>query len=110
MAARQPANHSDGDLDEFSAALQRDVIETVGAAHGHLVADYAAASAHSADGRTWYMQKVVNDVQQRLHDTFIDVTWPACPRHPTHPLGFQGGWWVCPKDRARVAKLGRLRD
>jgi len=102
--------HSDSELDEFSAALQRDVIETVGSAHAHLVANFAARSADHETDRAWLMRKVVDDVQQFLRDRFVDTTWPACPRHPSHPLGFQGGWWVCPHDRARVAKLGRLRD
>ena len=26
--------------------------------------------------------EAVEDLRQRLHDTFVDTTWPACPRHP----------------------------
>jgi hypothetical protein len=55
----------------------------------------------------------VEDLQQRLHDTFVDTSWPSCLRHPHHPMwltGGQGGGvvWCCPRDHAEMALLGRL--
>ncbi len=54
----------------------------------------------------------VEDLQQRLHDTFVDTSWPPCVRHPHHPMWLeqrQGRivWW-CPGDQAEVAPLGML--
>jgi hypothetical protein len=57
--------------------------------------------------------EAVEQLQQRLHDTFVDTTWPACPRHRRHPLWLgeaeRGGIaWCCPRDRAAIAPLGAL--
>jgi hypothetical protein len=38
-----------------------------------------------------YAIKVAEEVQQGLHDTFVDTTWPACPLHPHHPLWLDDG-------------------
>jgi hypothetical protein len=55
--------------------------------------------------------EAVEDLQQRLHDTFVDTTWPACPRHRRHPLWLgeddRGGTaWCCPRDDAAIAPAG----
>lgn len=55
--------------------------------------------------------EAVEDLQQRLHDTFVDTTWPACPRHRQHPRWLleddRGGTaWCCPRDHAAIAPLG----
>lgn len=55
----------------------------------------------------------VEDLQQRLHDTFVDTSWPSCVRHPHHPMWLgagQGGGivWCCPRDHAEIAPLGML--
>ena len=55
----------------------------------------------------------VEDLQQYLHDSFVDTSWPPCPRHPNHPLWLgegQGGGsvWCCPRDEAEIAPLGML--
>jgi hypothetical protein len=55
-----------------------------------------------------YVQKVVDDVQQHLHDLRIDTTWPRCPRHLRHPLWFRDGWWWCECDTVAIARLGEL--
>src|SRR5438034_5088833 len=55
-----------------------------------------------------FVEKVVEDVQQRLHDDWVDTVWPRCPRHGTHPLWFHDGAWFCDKDRVPVAQLGAL--
>jgi hypothetical protein len=38
-----------------------------------------------------FADRLVQDVQQALHDEFVDITWPACPHHPNHPLWFKDG-------------------
>lgn len=53
-------------------------------------------------------QPLVDDVQQQVHDEFIDVTWPRCPRHPNHPLWLVGGQWQCTRDNVAVSALGKL--
>ena len=55
-----------------------------------------------------YDDRVVAEVQQRLHDEFIDTTWPACPEHPNHPLWLADGWWRCETSGTAVAALGQL--
>ena len=55
--------------------------------------------------------QVAEEVQQWLHDSFLDTSWPACPSHPNHPL-----WlaeeppfsWHCPSNATAVARLGQL--
>ena len=55
-------------------------------------------------------QHLIDDTQQDLMDTFLDTTWPACPRHPNHPLWFHDGAWHCERDRVPLARLGGLRE
>ena len=55
-----------------------------------------------------YLGVVVDEVQQAMHDYFIDTTWPACPLHPNHPLEFRDGWWQCDATRTPIARLGEL--
>lgn len=43
-----------------------------------------------------YTVHVIENVQQRLHDEFIDTAWPACPVAQTHPL------WIHGEERPRV--------
>jgi hypothetical protein len=57
--------------------------------------------------------EAVEDLQQWLHDTFVDTSWPSCVRHPHHPMWLgegQGGGivWCCPRDQAEIAPLGML--
>ena len=51
---------------------------------------------------------LVAEFQQRMHDEFVDVSWPRCPRHPNHPMWLQDGAWHCAKDDVRIALLGEL--
>lgn len=53
-------------------------------------------------------EKMVEDVQQSFMDTFIDMSWPACPRHPNHPMWFHDGAWPCDRDGVALAQLGEL--
>jgi hypothetical protein len=55
-----------------------------------------------------YVEKVVEQVQEELHDCHLDTTWPACPRHHRHPLWCHGDAWTCDQDRVVVAPLGAL--
>ena len=59
-----------------------------------------------------YPLKVVEAVQQWLHDTFEHTTWPPCPRHLWHPLWLDDAHnrlvWRCTRDDVDVAPLGSL--
>ena len=96
--------------DAFTRAvplLERDVVATLGEGYRQIVRDTAAFIVDNELPRD--VDGLVQEVQQRYHDTFIDTTWPACPRHRRHPLWYHedGGWW-CEQDRTAVCKLGDL--
>jgi len=112
------------DSESIVRLLARDVVHTLGTQYLTVVHDLAA-NAHALaigwiepdeDGegdivektQASYDQKVVDDVQQYFHDVFVDTTWPACPRHPHHPLWFRDGAWWCETDRVALARLGEL--
>ena len=88
------------------ARLERDIARTVGDRHRTLVAR-AAARMQSLDPPI-DPAKVVDDVQQDIHDLFIDTTWPSCPRHGRHPLWYREGAWWCEQDSVAIADLGAL--
>jgi hypothetical protein len=94
------------DLAHVLPLLQRDVATTLGPTHDHLIKGIAA------DVRELHLpgeaEKVVNDVQEYFHDTFVDTTWPACPRHANHPLWYRDGSWWCVEDGVPVVRLGEL--
>ena len=58
--------------------------------------------------RASYLDRVVEDTQQAIHDDFIDTTWPRCPRHHRHPLWLHNGGWWCEEDGICIASLGEL--
>ena len=95
------------EFDQVIQLLERDVMQTVGESYRSLVRDAAAnvRDLDVADGAA----KVVEDVQQYLHDTSVDTTWPPCPRHLRHPLCYRDGAWWCERDGAALAPLGELR-
>ena len=94
------------DLTDALSLLQRDVQATLGNAHRQLIEDIAAdVQELDVDGKA---EKMVNDVQQYFHDSFVDATWPACPRHAKHPLWYRDGSWWCVEDGVAVARLGAL--
>jgi hypothetical protein len=73
--------------------LTRDVVATLGNAHTCLVRETLAHVGSSlAPDDPAFADAVVRDVQQRVHDEFIDTAWPRCPQHPNHPLWFCEGW------------------
>jgi hypothetical protein len=97
-------------------ALLRDIAATVGAANEswlraqvfhQLRLEVEAGIARTIDE---LRQRLAEDIQQRIHDEFIDVSWPRCPRHPDHPLWLFDGMWRCTADDVAVAKLGELED
>ena len=88
-------------------ALERDVVATLGEVHRHTVRDHAAIVRTFADASR-FGDKLVEDVQQYFMDTFVDTSWPACPRHPAHPLWLVEGVWCCDDDEAPLAALGEL--
>ena len=96
------------DLDEAEVVdlLGSDVISTLGPDYLDLVRSTARHHRQFTDDRDWYIARVVEDVQQHIHDCFIDTAWPACPVHPYHPMWFRAGWWVA--DGQPVARLGGL--
>jgi hypothetical protein len=74
-----------------------------------------SGGARMRDDRTAqadFDRKVIDEFQQRIHDERIDTTWPACPRHPNHPLAFdhEHQVWRCPADSTRTFPLGGLAD
>ena len=87
--------------------LAHDLVATVGD-QGATLEEAVARLRLLSPGLDDFEHQVVDDVQQFLHDTFVDTTWPACPEHPNHPLWYSDGWWRCEQSGTRVARLGRL--
>ena len=99
------------DLDEAHVVdlLGKDVAATLGPAHLAIVRTSARNNRRFAGDPSSYMERVVEDVQQYVHDCFIDTAWPACPAHPNHPMWFHAGWWVADGERrVRLGELGTL--
>jgi hypothetical protein len=90
--------------------LLQDVEATLGPDYEAMVRVNAVRVASFADEPVWYRDKLVEDVQQEFHDRFVDTTWPACPRHLTHPMWLHGEMWHCERDDEAIAKLGELRS
>lgn len=101
---------TDSDETRVVALLLRDLTSTVGQGVEHIVIDSAARHRLFVHDLGRYEQTVVDDVQQRLHDEFIDTTWPACPIHRSHPLWFAAGNWRCDQAGRVIAPLGALHD
>lgn len=62
-----------------------------------------------------WAEYAVEDLQQFVHDNFVDTSWPPCPRHPNHPMWLAegeggGSVWRCLSDHAEVAPLGMLPE
>lgn len=88
--------------------LRADVGRTIASGHDAHITRIAAEQRLFAIDPSTYESRVVDEVQQYLHDTFADTTWPACPHHPNHPLWYSDGWWRCERTDAPIAKLGSL--
>jgi len=100
---------TDVDQERVVTLLVHDLHATVGDKYDHLAINNATRVREFVDDPTYYIEKVVEDTQQDLHDLFIDTTWPRCPRH-AHPLWLHDGSWWCEKDKARIARLGELES
>ena len=95
-------------VDRVLQLLRRDLTETIGSGQESDLQESVARIRLFADADD-FEQRVVDDLQQWLHDAFIDTSWPACPEHPNHPLWYSDGWWTCERSGHRVAPLGGLR-
>ena len=94
-------------FDQTVSLLADDVRATLGETHVPVVWSFAADARRLDTDDPSY--QFVENVQQYFQDTFVDTTWPACPRHPNHPLDHADGFWHCPRDKTAVARLGELR-
>jgi hypothetical protein len=92
---------SEATVERVTQALRADITATLGAGftfdldsfvedgrRTHSIRITGMSSYYGGDEH--FIGGVVDDVQQYIHDTFIDTTWPACPRHPNHPLWLRG--------------------
>jgi hypothetical protein len=97
---------SDDDERRVAAAMTKDVVATLGAGYALHIEETAAHHRQFTDDFTELVRRVVDDVQQWLHDMCIDTAWPACPVHQRHPMWFRDGAWCL--DDVPAAKLGEL--
>jgi len=65
-----------------------------------------------AEAQEYFDQSVVEKFQQAVHDEQWDTVWPACPRHPNHPLWYDADLeaWCCTSDNVMIAPLGGLTE
>jgi hypothetical protein len=102
----------DVEEDEVIRLLARDVAVTLGHDQAYVVMEQANfARSWIVDDPVLFEETLITEVQQYFHDTFIDTSWPACPRHPNHPMWYgAGGYWRCERDQVAIAKLGELES
>lgn len=99
---------TDEDEEHVIRLLKQDTTSTLDRDVSGSIFHHAINQRDMARDRENYLQRVVDDVQQEMHDTFVDTSWPRCPRHPNHPLWYHDGWWHCERDNVAIAKLGEL--
>ena len=95
-------------FEQLFRLLLSDVAQTIGPECREEIGQFARSEVALNPHRTHDARELVDAVQQYIHDCFIDTTWPACPRHPNHPLAFNGREWCCPADGVPAAALGQL--
>jgi hypothetical protein len=100
---------TDVDHEQVVRRLLHDLHATVGAGHDQLALNNAVRVREFIEDVASYIQRVVDDTQQNMHDEFVDTVWPKCPRH-AHPLWFRDGSWWCQQDELCVARLGELES
>ncbi len=89
--------------------LKRDIAGTAGPSYQSLVDRHIERLLPFAEwSEDVLAARIIDDVQQEIHDTFVDTSWPHCPMHPHHPLWFEDGAWRCSERGAAVAALGDL--
>src|SRR5215212_7048969 len=98
----------DPERERVTRLLASDVEATLGSAHRAAVAEELPRALEFTESADQFAERLVDGVQQLFHDTFVDTTWPACPRHPNHPLWFHDGAWWCEADEAAIFVLGEL--
>ena len=106
----QTGGVSDADEARVVRLVLQDLASTLGPGYEPVVKEVAARLRLFTDDAAAFEQRVVDDVQQYLHDTFADTTWPGCPDHPNHPLWYSETWWRCEQAGKAVAPLGGLPD
>jgi hypothetical protein len=89
------------DQERVIRLLIRDVRVAIGDGHEGLVSAVAAWFLPQAANVDEYVNGVVDGVQQELHDSYINTTWPRSPQHPHHPLWFHDDHWWCERDKTR---------
>jgi hypothetical protein len=105
---------SDSELEQAVALIAHDLAATLGwrtRQASTFAKQTASAVAAWWDGESGiYATKVAEYVQQQLHDTFVDTTWPACPLHRRHPLWLEHDRvvWRCTQSGRVIAPLGSL--
>lgn len=87
--------------------LEADVVATLGELHRHVVRDATNHRIYCSNPSD-YEERIVDTVQEAILESWIDTTWPACPRHGRHPLVYQEGGWWCEQDRLVLCNLGEL--
>lgn len=106
---------TENDIAEVVGLFSADVARTLGGRVGErVVSDRAEVLREFIDEPAWFSQKLVEDVQQEIHDLHVDTTWPTCPIHRRHPLwldeGPTGPWhWRCAETGRSFGELGSLR-
>jgi hypothetical protein len=101
---------SQADEARVVSLLVRDLATTVGPGHERAPEKAAARIRLFSDEPDDFEQRVVDDIQQYLHDTSVDTTWPRCPDHLSHPLWYSEKWWRCEQSGRLVARLGGLSN
>jgi hypothetical protein len=99
---------TDEQVNDVVTRLSRDVEGWGLTSHLEWVRHEATNARSFVTDPTWFEEKVVEDLQQRFMDEFVDTTWPRCPRHFRHPLWYHNGNWVCEEDAVAIARLGEL--
>jgi hypothetical protein len=90
------------------AKLKRDVESTLGARYTGIVDTHARRLLPFDWPAHAFAERLIGDVQQEFHDTFVDTTWPHCPAHPNHPLWVDDGVWRCNESGTAFAACGDL--
>lgn len=98
---------SERDEQRVVSLVTPDVVATLGDKYADLVRSNASRLREFVNADD-YLRRVVDDVQQQIHDEFIDTDWPKCPLHQRHPLWFREGRWWCDEAGVSVAQLGKL--
>lgn len=109
-AKDQPDRVSEAEEQRAVQLIAADVAATLGSEHEDEIRRQAALVRTWWYDRPSYVARVAEGVQQYLHDCFIDITWPQCPRHPNHPLWLHDGMWQCERDGVAISPLGGLGE